>query len=71
MIPAIALELINNILKLVILIVEGTPVEQRQANARIWFWTWWPATRFMLKLGKVPDEALDSIEKAMKEVPPQ
>lgn len=34
-------------LRLSILILEGIPAEQRQAQAIAWFWLWWP----VLKLG--------------------
>lgn len=62
MIAAIVLELINNILRLFILILEGTPVDVRQAQARTWFWMTWPVAKPILKLAKTPEEVLTSIE---------
>lgn len=36
-------------LRLVCLLIEGTPIEQRQATALQWFWMWWPVTKGLLK----------------------
>lgn len=58
--------LITEALKLVNLLIEGTPIEQRQVQARIWFLTWWPLTKGILKLNGVTDAELDEIEKMAK-----
>ena len=37
MLPAIAFELANNIVKLVILLIESTPIERRLENSERWY----------------------------------
>lgn len=60
------LPLITETLKLVNLLIEGTPIEQRQAQARVWFLTWWPLTKGILKLNGVSDAELKEIEELAK-----
>lgn len=50
-----ALRLVNNLL-------EGIPIQDRQAQARIWFLTWWPLSRGWLKILGVKEEDLKQIE---------
>lgn len=57
MVAGEALRLINNL-------IEGVPVGQRQAQARIWFWVWWPLIKRGLKsMAEVTDSELAEIEK--------
>lgn len=62
--------LLVEILKLINLLLEGVPIEQRRAQSILWFWATWPALKTILKLGKVPDEALTQAEELMKDVKP-
>ena len=74
MIPLALIPLITEALKLVNLLIEGVSVEQRQAQARVWFYLWWPMTRRILKIGgEVTDADLLEIEKMIgkKEEPPK
>lgn len=66
MITLAVLPLITETLKLVNLLIEGTPIEQRQAQARVWFLTWWPLTKGILKLNGVSDAELKEIEELAK-----
>lgn len=50
-------------LRLVCLLIEGTPMEQRRATALQWFWMWWPVTKGLLK-----PEQQKQIEDVMKGV---
>ncbi len=64
MIPLAIIPLVTEALKLVNLLIEGVSVEQRQAQARVWFLMWWPMTKRLLKLGgEVTDADLLEIEK--------
>jgi len=58
--------LITEALKLANLLIEGTPIEQRQAQARVAFLTWWPLSKGILKLAGVKDEELKQIEELGK-----
>lgn len=49
------------ILRIVILLLEGVPVEMRRATAIQWFWTWWPLGKRLLK-----KEYQGEVEAAMK-----
>ncbi len=69
MITLAVLPLITEALKLVNLLIEGTPIEQRQAQARIWFAAWWPLTKGILKLNGVSDTELKEIEELAKGKP--
>jgi len=60
------LDLVAQILRLLNVLLEGVPVEQRQAQAAIWFWATWPMTKVFLKLGGTPQSAIDGIEAQMK-----
>lgn len=74
MIPLALIPLITEALKLVNLLIEGVSVEQRQAQARVWFLATWPMTRRILKLGgEVTEAELVEIEKMIgkKEEPPK
>lgn len=62
--------LITELLKLINLLLEGVPIEQRRAQSIVWFWATWPGLKAVLKLGKVPDEALAQAEAMMKDVKP-
>lgn len=53
-----ALRLLNNLL-------EGIPVQQRQAEAIKWFWLTWPLGKRFLKWSGAPDEAISQIEGIM------
>lgn len=52
---------IEQILRLVNNLLEARPVEQREAEARIWFAVWWPLVRIGLK-----PEQVTQIEKLME-----
>jgi len=41
--------LIEQFIRLVVLILEGTPIEIRRAQAAQWFWTWWPIAKLLVK----------------------
>lgn len=69
MITLAILPLITEALKLVNLLIEGTPIEQRQAQARVWFLTWLPLTKGILKLNGVSDAELKEIEELAKGKP--
>ena len=69
MITLAVLPLITQALKLVNLLIEGTPIEQRQAQARVWFAVWYPLTKGILKLNGVSDEELKQIEELAKGKP--
>jgi len=74
MIPIAIVALITEALKLVNLLIEGVSVEQRQAQARVWFLATWPITKNILKLGgEVTEADLLQIEKMIgkKEEPPK
>lgn len=51
------------ILRLVVLLIEGIPPEQRRATAIAWFWMWWPVTKLWLK-----KEQQDQIEQIMNSI---
>lgn len=54
--------LIELALRLVILLIEGIPAHQRQAQATIWFWMWWPIAKLWLS-----EENQKSVEAIMKD----
>lgn len=58
--------LIEQILKLVNTLLEGTPVEVRQANAVTWFFMWWPLGKLILKKNGFKDEEIAQIEANVK-----
>jgi len=62
--------MITEILRLLNNLLEGTPIEQRIVQAKIWFWSTWPITKFFLKLGGTPANVIDAIEQQMKETGP-
>ncbi len=66
MIPIAVLALITEALKLVNNLIEGVPVELRQAEALRWFATWWPLNKRLLKLIGVDDETIAQIEELAK-----
>lgn len=69
MITTMILPLVTEALKLVNLLIEGTPLDQRQAQARVWFLTWWPLTKGILRLNGVSDVELKQIEELAKGKP--
>jgi hypothetical protein len=69
MIALAVLPLITEALKLVNNLIEGVPVEQRQAEARIWFAFWWPKSKWILKLAGLSDAELAEIETLAKGKP--
>jgi len=66
MIPIAVLALITEALKLINNLIEGVPVEQRQAQAAIWYQTWWPLNKRLLKLIGVDDATITEIEELAK-----
>lgn len=70
MITTMILPLVTEALKLVNLLIEGTPMDQRQAQARVWFLTWWPLTKGILRLNGVSEVELKQIEELAKGVKP-
>jgi hypothetical protein len=68
--PIVLLAVIGEALKLVNLILEGVPVEQRRAQAIAWFWLTWPILKQWLKLAGAPDDAAEQIEALMKGTKP-
>ena len=58
--------LIEQILRLVNNLLEGTPVEIRQANATTWFFLWWPITKRILSRSGLTDADLSQIEANVK-----
>lgn len=63
MTPLIIAELVKEALRLANNLLEGTPVEQRRANAVIWFNTTWPLFK-----GLFPLETQKQVEEIMKNV---
>jgi len=61
-IPIAVLALITEALKLVNNLIEGIPVEQRQAQAKVWFLATWPMVKGIMKLVDVSDADLKQIE---------
>lgn len=55
-------DLITQALKLLSLLLEGTPIELREAKAIAWFWMWWPIGRLILKHNGTPPEVIAQIE---------
>ena len=58
--------LIEQILKLVNNLLEGTPVEIRQANATAWFFLWWPLMKRILSRSGLSEAELAQIEENVK-----
>lgn len=54
--------LITEALKLVNNLIEGVPVEQRQAEALRWYIMWWPLNKRILKWMGTPDDTIVLIE---------
>jgi hypothetical protein len=66
--PLLILTLLAEALKLINLILEGVPVEQRRAQSIAWFWLTWPGiTKPVLKLAGTSDAELAKIEALMKD----
>jgi hypothetical protein len=55
------LGLIEQIIRLINNLLEARPPEQRAAEAKLWFWKWWP----LLKIGLKADQA-EEIERIME-----
>ena len=58
--------LITEALQLANTILEGIPLQERQAQARVWWLTWWPITKNWLKLAGVSDEEIRQVEEMAK-----
>jgi len=58
--------LITEILRLVNNLIEGVPVEKRQAQAQLWFELTWPGLHDILSGLGMKEEALQKFEGAMK-----
>ncbi len=69
MIALAIIPLITEALKLANLLIEGTPIETRQAQARVAFLTWWPLTKGILRLAGVSEVELKQIEELGKGKP--
>lgn len=66
MIPIAVLALVTEALKLINNLIEGVPVELRQAEALHWFATFWPLNKRLLKLIGVDDATITEIEELAK-----
>jgi len=66
MIPIAVLALITEALKFANNLIEGIPVELRQAEALRFFATWWPLNKRLLKLIGVDEETIAQIEELAK-----
>jgi hypothetical protein len=53
---------IEQALKLAILLIEGTPPEQRRAQALTWWHAWWPIVKVFVR----DEEARHKIEEMMR-----
>lgn len=62
-------QIILEALRLLNLLLEGIPVQQRQAEAVKWFWLTWPAAQRFLKWAGAPADAIAQIESIMKGSP--
>lgn len=58
--------LITAALQLANTILEGIPLQERQAQARVWWLTWWPITKSWLKLAGISDEEIRQVEEMTK-----
>lgn len=58
--------LITEALRLANTILEGIPLQERQAQARVWWLTWWPITKSWLKLAGISDEEIRQVEEMAK-----
>ncbi len=56
--------IVEQALRLVILILEGIPPEQRQAQAIAWFYLWWPVAKLFLK--KEQEQQIEAIMATIK-----
>jgi hypothetical protein len=65
MIPTVILPVIEQVLRLVNNLIEGTPIEQRRATALGWYQATWPLVAWA-----IPKETREQIEKIMSEVKP-
>jgi len=63
--PLLPWGVIEELLKLIRLIIEGVPIEQRRAEAVKWFYLWWPLSKLL-----VPKEYHAQIESIMKSIKP-
>lgn len=59
--------LITEALRLANTILEGIPLDQRQAQARVWWLTWWPITKSWLMLAGISDEEIRQVEEMAKQ----
>lgn len=58
--------LITEALRLANTILVGIPLDQRQAQARVWWLTWWPITKSWLRLAGISDEEIRQVEEMTK-----
>jgi hypothetical protein len=58
--------LITAALQLANTLLEGIPIQDRQAQARVWFLASWPITKGWLKLSGVGEEQIRQVEEMMK-----
>lgn len=63
MIPDLYIAAYTETIKLINLLLEGTPIEQRKANSIIWFNLTWPALK-----GIFPEEVQKQVETIMQGV---
>lgn len=60
--------IVEQILRLVNNLLEGTPPAIRQANAITWFFMWWPLTKKILSRAGLDEADLAQIENNVKGV---
>jgi hypothetical protein len=65
MIPAAVLSVIEQILRLINNLIEGTPMEQRRATALGWYRATWPLVAWA-----IPADTRKQIEEIMSQVQP-
>ena len=59
------------LLRLICLLIEGVPIEQRRATAVAWFWMWWPLVKGAIK-NKDHQAQIESLMNSVKtEEPPK
>lgn len=61
------LDLINNVVRLVTVLLEGVPPEIRLANAKVWFFLWWPIGRRILARGGTTEAELAELESKVRD----
>lgn len=66
--PTELIGLVNGIVRLLTVMLEGVPVEQRTASATVWFFLWWPLGKRILKRVGFSEAELDQVEANVKGV---